>query len=335
MKLKIPKVSKYTAGTMGFYVSRTPELDQTIIDDFASYSTFISLFEYHFGANGDLVNVLHDIPAIKAAWNRRVTPLATITNLTAGGFSASLAQTVLNNPAARTNLINNISYLVSQKGYGGVNIDIENVRREDRDLYTGFLRQLRDRLAQSGYLLTVSVPAKTNLNEPWMGGYDYGGIGSVVHYMFIMAYDWHHSASGPGPVAPIKKVRQTMQYAVERVLRKKIILGVPLYGYDWQIPQGPGKLGAGAALSNAQAIERAMLFQVPIRYSNEHEAPFFRYQNQKGILHEVWFEDVRSIGEKLKLIREFGLYGAGAWQLSLNFAPGPWLLKKFFKIRKV
>jgi spore germination protein YaaH len=44
------------------------------------------------------------------------------------------------------------------------------------------------------------------------------------------------------------------------------------------------------------------------------------------------FESMRA---KLTLARQFGLAGVGDWQLTLGFAPGPWLLRKFFTIRKV
>lgn len=54
-----------------------------------------------------------------------------------------------------------------------------------------------------------------------------------------------------------------------------------------------------------------------------------------GLSHEVWFENVRSIGAKSLLIREYGLQGVGAWQITLGFSPGPYLLTKFFTILKV
>lgn len=44
----------------------------------------IAIFEYHFGNNGDIVNDLNDLVAIETTWRNRVTPLATITNLTSG-----------------------------------------------------------------------------------------------------------------------------------------------------------------------------------------------------------------------------------------------------------
>jgi spore germination protein len=333
MKITIPDISNYLASTLGFYVVRNPEMDRVLIRNFAPYATFISLFEYHIAANGDIANDLNDLAAIEETWRNRVTPLATITNLTPEGFSTEIVHQVLNNPTARTNLVNNIVYLVSRKGYGGVNIDFERVSAEDRDLFTGFLRQLRDRFAPEGYVLTIAVPAKTSEEIPWLRGYDYGGIGAVVDFMFIMAYDWHHAGSEPGPVAPITEVRRTIEFAINKVPRRKIILGVPLYGYDWIIPYQAGTVAQ--AISNQDAIDTAMRYQSPIQYAEEYESPFFRYRDQQGQMHEVWFEDVRSMSQKLILVREYGLQGNGAWQLTLGFASGPWLLRKFFTIKKV
>ena len=333
MRLTIPNISNYHASALGYYVVRSPELDRALISDFAPYSTSISIFEYHFASNGDIANNLNDLTAIQTTWNYRVRPLVTVTNLTPEGFSPELVHQVLNNPTARTNLVNNISYLVTNRGYGGVNIDFERVMAEDRDLFTGFLRELRDRLQPLGRTLTIALPAKTSEEIPWLKGYDYGGIGSVVDYMFIMAYDWHHAGSEPGPTAPITEVRRTVEFAIKYVPRRKIIIGMPLYGYDWTIPYSPGRVAP--AISNQNAVETAMRYQSPIQYSTEFESPFFRYTDQKGLTHEVWFEDVRSMGAKMLLIREYGLQGLGAWQLTLGFTQGPWLLTKFFTILKV
>ncbi|WP_018664738.1 glycoside hydrolase family 18 protein [Heyndrickxia acidiproducens] len=333
MRITIPRLSHYPAGTLSFYAIRSPDLDRALIRDFAPYSTSIAIFEYHFAANGDIVNELNDLAAIQETWNNRVTPLVTITNLTARGFSTELVHQVLNQPAARTNLVNNIFNLASGRGYGGVCIDFEQVAAGDRDLFTGFLQQLKDRFRPAGLALTIAVPAKTSENIPWLMGYDYGGIGSVVDYMFIMAYDWHYPGSEPGPVAPITEVRRTLDFAVARVPRKKILLGLPLYGYDWLLPYSPGS--ATTAISNQNAMNRAMTFQSPIQYANEFQSPHFRYRDQQGQLHEVWFEDVRSMSEKLSTARTYGIRGVGAWQLTLGFSPGPWLLTKFFSIIKI
>lgn len=333
-RVTIPNIaSDYIAGTLTFYVVRSPEQDRDLISDFAPYASSISLFHYRIGPDGHIVNELNDLTAIQATWSHRVTPLATITNLTSGGFSTQLASQVLNNPTARNKLVNNIYNLVTARGYGGVNIDFERVAAADRDLYTGFLRQLRERFEPAGLAVTVSVPAKTSEDIPWLKGYDLGGIGSVVNYVFIMAYDWHHAGSEPGPTAPITEVRRTIEYAISRIPTRKIILGVPLYGYDWVVPYTPGTVAR--AISNQNAIDTAIRHQSPIQYSEVYQSPNFQYRDEQGRTHEVWFEDVRSMSTKMILAREYGLQAIGAWQLTLGFVPGPWLLTKFFTVRKV
>lgn len=74
-----------------------------------------------------------------------------------------------------------------------------------------------------------------------------------------------------------------------------------------------------------------MKCQAPIQYSVEYQSPFFDI-NEQGQQHEVWFEDVRSISKKMRLVREYGLQGIGAWQLSIIFPQGVWLLTNFFTI---
>ncbi|WP_079909517.1 glycoside hydrolase family 18 protein [Paenibacillus sp. 32352] len=332
MKITIPDISNYYITALGYYALRSPALDQALINDFAPYATFISLFEYHFSSDGSL-NFLDDSTAIQTAWSRRVNPLATITNLTETGFSTELTHQVLNNPTARSNLINNIYSIVTTRGYAGVNIDFERVAAEDRDLFSGFLRLLKERLQPEGYWMTIAVPAKTSDDIPWLLGYDYGAIGSVVDLMFIMTYDWHHAASEPGPVAPIDEIRRTIKYSLQYVRRDKLLIGIPFYGYNWEVPYQPGSIAQ--ALSNQSAVELAMRFQVPIQYSTTYQAPYFEYVDENGQQHVVWFEDARSVSMKMLLIREYTLQGVGAWQLTLGFPEGPWLLTNFFRVKRV
>ena len=63
---------------------------------------------------------------------------------------------------------------------------------------------------------------------------------------------------------------------------------------------------------------------MPIQFDEIAKCPYFRYW-QYGILHEVWFEDVRSMRATFALIKELGLSGAGYWQLMRLFRAN-WLL---------
>ncbi|RDW20044.1 hypothetical protein CWR48_04785 [Oceanobacillus arenosus] len=118
------------------------------------------------------------------------------------------------------------------------------------------------------------------INIPLYAGYDYGAIGFVVDLMFIMAYDWHYMASEPGSVAPISEVRNTIEFALKNMDSSKIVLGIPLYGYNWILPYSPEVLAT--AISNQNAIYLAMNYSGPINYSAVDEAPNFYYVDETG-----------------------------------------------------
>ncbi len=123
---------------------------------------------------------------MKKRRGNQVAPLAVITNLTETGFSPDLVGRILNNPELRQWVIDQIYNLIKSKNYAGVNSDFERTRGVDRDIYSGFLRLLRERLGPEGYYTSVAVPAKTSDDISWLQGYDYGGIGALL----ILSLSW-------------------------------------------------------------------------------------------------------------------------------------------------
>jgi spore germination protein len=110
-------------------------------------------------------------------------------------------------------------------------------------------------------------------------------------------------------------VRATLDYAVSVVDKSKLMLGIPQYAYDWVI--GTSKR-SGSAYSTQHAIDLYTGYQSQVHYDENAAAPWFRYVDKKGNLHEVWFEDPRSLLVKLRLIRKYGLAGMGCWHLGLT-----------------
>ncbi|MFC4617669.1 glycosyl hydrolase family 18 protein [Camelliibacillus cellulosilyticus] len=331
-RVNLPKFSPYSASSFCYmYITGTSQ-DLALIRDFAPYTTYYSFFEYHFTSDGSL-NALDDLRGIEASWNNRCAPLATITNLTASGFSSQVTNQVLSNRTSRENLINNIYHVTSSRGYKGVNIDFENLLTEDRENFSLFLQELRGRLKRDNLLLTVAVPPKSSEEFSWLRGFDYRAIGAACDLVFIMAYDWHHRSSEPGPVAPLNEIQKTIAYATGQMENSKILIGVPLYGYDWVLPYNPANLAS--TVSNQQAVDLARNAGATIEYSEASQSPYFHYTDQNGQQHVVWFEDSRSMAEKMLLIRNSGLDGLGAWQINLGFPQGPWLLTTFFTVKKV
>lgn len=124
-------------------------------------------------------------------------------------------------------------------------------------------------------------------------------------------------------VAPLDQVRRVVEYAVTEIAPEKINLGIPNYGYDWTLPFVRGTTAA-RTIGNVEAIQIAIQNNAVIQFDETAQSPFFNYTSD-GIFHEVWFEDVRSIQAKFELIKEFGLRGAGYWQL-MRWWRANWLL---------
>lgn len=330
MNLYFPPRKKYEQESLSYITPSTPEKNQFIVQRFASINSYYGVFEYHILEDGSL-STLHDQPLIPLIRQNQVAPIVVITNLTEAGFNPDLTSRILNNPELRQRVIDNIYNLIKSKNYAGVNIDFERLSEKDRDIFSGFLRSLRDRLKPEGYSTSVAVPPKTSDDIPWVKGYDYGGIGAAVDFVFIMAYDWHEASSQPGPVAPIREVRKTIEYAQHFMSGKKIILGVPRYGYDWTMSNGTAV--SARAVSVSSAIETAMKYQVPIQYSIQDQQPFFQYRDESNKRHIVWYEDAKARAQKLQLVVDYRLKGVGAWQLGLHFPQSAYLVLEFLKKR--
>lgn len=132
-------------------------------------------------------------------------------------------------------------------------------------------------------------------------------------------------------VAPLPNVRQVVEYALTEIPREKIYLGIPNYGYDWPLPFIQGVTRA-RSLSNQAAVEIAVQFRADIRFDGTAQSPWFPYTAPDGTPHVVWFEDARSMSAKLRLIDEYGLHGAGYWNLMRPYPQGWAVLNALYKV---
>lgn len=136
--------------------------------------------------------------------------------------------------------------------------------------------------------------------------------------VLLMTYEWGYTYGPPMAVAPINKVNEVVEYALTRISSSKILLGVPTYGYDWPLPFEQGVTKA-TSLSPVECIRIAEANNAEIQFDTVAQSPWFRYTDNEGRLHEVWFEDPRSITAKLQLAERYNLSGIGYWNLMREF----------------
>lgn len=291
----------------------------------APFLTYLAPFSFRIQRNGTLqAPPLNNFPAIARANN--TTLMMVVTNLEARQFSAELGRIILTNVEVQNRLLDNIITTANRLGFKDIHFDMEFLPPELRESYNNFLRRAKARLSVEGFLMSTALAPKTSATQvgAWYEAHDYKAHGQISDFVVLMTYEWGFSGGPPMPVSPINQVRRVIEYALTEMPASKIMMGQNLYGYDWTLPFVPGGQYA-RAVSPQRAIEIAAENNVPIRYDNTAQAPFFNYTDAQGKEHRVWFEDARSIQGKFNLVKELGLRGVSYWKLGLPF-PQNWLL---------
>ena len=311
-----------------------PFIDRPLLRRTLPYISYLTPFTYGITNEGNLVN-LDDGYLIDEARSSGVSPLMHLSTLTPqGGFSNELAHLVLTSKDVQDTLVENLIQTLRERNYRGLDVDFEYVYSEDAEAYAALIRRLSDRLNPLGYPVITALAPKTSARQSGLlyEGHDYGAIGGAANYVLLMTYEWGYAYSLPMAVAPLPQVRRVVEYALSEIPSDKIWLGIPNYGYDWPLPVTEGVTRA-RSISNQEAIVLAGRYGAEISYDETAQSPWFRYHDESNQEHEVWFEDARSISAKLALIRDYGLSGAGYWNLMRPFPENWVLLDSFFLIQ--
>lgn len=297
--------------------------------------SYVAMMSYQVTRTAGLTE-LRDEYAREGARSGGAAPMMVITNQEQGAFSRELGETILGSDQLQNTLFDNILNVMRQKGFRVLNIDFEFIRPEDRESYNRFLRRAAERMHAAGYLLSTALAPKVSGQQvgAWYEAHDYPAHGEIADFSVIMTYEWGWSGGPPMAVAPLDQVERVIRYATSVMPPNKIMMGIPLYGYDWTLPYVQGGPYA-KVVSPVQATSLAVRTGSEIEYDRTAQSPHFSYWDQAGKEHNVWFEDARSIQAKFDLVKRYGLRGVSYWKLPLEFPQNWLLLTDNFTIRKL
>lgn len=287
----------------------------------------ITFFEISIQANGEL-SAKPSRQLVNEVQQKGSKTLVTISNLTPQGqFSTPLISRLVRDPLFSNRVLQNIRNLLNQYRLDGVNFDLEKAAAQDRNLFSQLIYNWTVSLKQDNYSVTMDVPAKTqeDTTDVWRGAFDYQVLGQIVDEIILMTYEEHWPGSAPGSVASLPWVTQVLDYALRTIPAQKIMMGVPLYGYDWT--QG----NRAKVISYRRATELARRMGAPLKWDAQQHSTFFTYESN-GKRHTVYFEDVRSLTEKLDLAIRRGIRGVALWELNLSY-PELWTTLQTYKQR--
>lgn len=290
----------------------------------APYLTAVSADVYLVQADGS-INGSDEMSAM--TWNdaRNIETYACISNYNddpeVNDFDAELAHAAI--VTYREQLIESLVSVARDGGYAGINIDFENLAysadiEEDRSAFTSFIQGLAERLHAESLKLIISVPGKSeeSIDNTWAYPFDLAALGETADYLQLMTYDQHGPWGEPGAVAGADWVEGCLQYATSLVNPAKLLIGLPAYGYDWDLTASDFENGSIVAGDISWKDFAALVSKPDVEtgWDIASQSPYCRY-SEEGHAHIVWFENRESIQTKVKLVREYALAGVSVWAL--------------------
>ncbi|TSI11025.1 LysM peptidoglycan-binding domain-containing protein [Lysinibacillus sp. BW-2-10] len=296
--------------------------------------TYLSPFAYIIKQDGTLQPFADD-SMLSSGKSKQVVPMLSITNLSVTDVGTNLAHEVLSNPSTREKLLSNVLEIMKRKGYKGLNIDFEYVEPQDRENYNAFIQEAVNRLHQQGYFVSTAVAPKTSGTQEGLlyTAHDYEAHGRIADFVVLMTYEWGWRGASPQAISPIHQMRRVVEYALSVMPANKIYLGFQIYARDWKLPHVKGAIAE--TFSPQEAIRRATKYNAAIQYDETAQSPYFRYVDEQGQNHEVWFEDARSAQAKFNLIKQYHLRGVSYWALGYPYPQNWALLNDTFDIKKL
>ncbi|QPQ29700.1 LysM peptidoglycan-binding domain-containing protein [Lysinibacillus sp. JNUCC 51] len=330
--LIIPR-AKPTIEVVAYSYQESKEAVQSI-NAIGHLLTYFSPFAYMVKEDGTL-QPLNDQEMIDAAVAKNITPMLTLTNFSSTETGSNLSHVILSSAELREKVINNTLQVMQEKGYKVLNVDFENVLPADRENYNTFLQLAVDRLHPKGYLVSTALAPKTSATQTGTlyEAHDYEAHGRIADFVILMTYEWGYRLGPPQAISPINEMRKVVEYALSVIPANKIFLGFEIYARDWLLPHVKGQ--EAETFSSQEAINRAIKHGATIQYDRTAQSPYFRYVDEQGKNHEVWFEDARSAQAKFDMTKEYNLRGISYWALGFPFPQNWALLNNDFSIKKV
>ena len=274
---------------------------------------------FYLDSDGKLKENLGDEGQAYIEWAHnngyKVWPM--VSNAEAARESLSITSEIMNSYTKRQELIEDIVNMCVKYDLDGINVDFENMRQEDIDMYSRFIIELTPRLKEIGLVTSVDVTAPDG-GETWSLCFDRNVIGDVADYIIFMAYDQNGvSSTKPGTTAGYDWVELSLNkfLTTEEIEPEKIILAVPLYTRVWTTnSEGDIISNPTIAMKN---IDNVIPEGTEKKWNDDLKQNYVEYSDGDNT-RQIWIEDIDSLKAKVSLIKEHNLAGVASWEKDME-----------------
>lgn len=229
------------------------------------------------------------------------------------------------------NMMKEVAPIMKNNGFTDLNLDIESViiaSDEARTNFTTFVKTVKHELNKNNLgTLTIDVSPIVLFKKYLV---DLSSIATSVDYVVLMTYDFHYQGSSvTGPVSPNGGAGNNEEFDTEVSVKEamhiippeKILLGVPLYGYEWETIDATlhdGTIPASGLVASNRRVEDQIksCTNCTVTFDDTAKESLMMYKDDKtGSYHQIYFPDEKSVSEKVKLADKYDLGGIALWAL--------------------
>jgi spore germination protein YaaH len=255
----------------------------------------------------------------------------------AGGGEENIAQLIADPEVHARALVKEVAPIMRQYHFTDLNLDLESFRSATESAQTHFsvfAKTLKNELAtQQLGTLSVDVSPSIFIKDLMISPVEVGQIADTV---IIMMYDFATRGSFiAGPPAPLEGHGQVREFdmtlalnqALTTVPKQKIVLALPLYGYEWEsLSKEPGgavipQTGSTATLQRVSELLTNCPNCIQGRDEVAQEAYLlFSDKVATASTHHIFYDDNLSVQRKIEWLKERKLGGVGFWALGYEDA---------------
>ncbi|XP_055346778.1 chitinase domain-containing protein 1-like [Paramacrobiotus metropolitanus] len=185
----------------------------------------------------------------------------------------------------------------------------------NEDVYRRAMRNMikivADKLKSAGLQSILVVPPSGGQKTPGrLKNEDFLFLADSIALFSVMTYDHPLTYSNAGPIAPLQWMVDSMESIAtdkEKSKRKKLLLGLNHYGYDFT-----PKAGANAIVGTT-FLEHLQKYQPTLEWDAVGREHVYKYR-QENTQHVVHFPSLRSLEERITLANRLGT-GVAIWDL--------------------
>ncbi|WP_324254086.1 glycosyl hydrolase family 18 protein [Paenibacillus sp. 1001270B_150601_E10] len=235
--------------------------------------------------------------------------------LYSNSFDPDLTKEALSTYERRSRSTQQLIDYARQYNLDGINIDFENVKVDERDALTQWVREASPLLHLEGLVVSIDVTGKSSSGN-WSMFLDRENLAKSVDYMMVMAYDEHWAASPKaGSVASLPWTEQTMRRIMEEdnVPASKLVLGMPLYMRIWTETEAGGKTEVKSKAVGMTGIKEWLQEHKVTPQFLEDVGQHYAEVTVNGERLRVWIEDETSIQARIDMAKRMELAGVATW----------------------